>query len=323
MNRTMQPHELEAWVLSIGDRVKSKQPVEDFRVELKSEWPANPSRTARRLAGHCNAAHGEPVLWVVGLDEKKGVVGADRCELPTWFGQVGKQFNGVVPDLVLDLNVPTGDSTAVALLFATDRAPFVVNNPSGGPFDRDVPWREGTGVRSAKREDLLRILVPIQQLPEVDVQVARLGCWDLGMVDGTRTVRWQLMLGFYVIPATTDRLVIPIHRCETRFSLRGDFTNELLPGLSMCPPSESPHQEDDRPLSKTVEATPSELLLDGPGKVELYAWGSRPGDPASLARTTASYSVTLRPARLLRPVVVSGKIARTDKYNRPTWEWRA
>ena len=35
----MRLHEIEAWVLSIVDRVAKGQPVEDTRVELKAKWP--------------------------------------------------------------------------------------------------------------------------------------------------------------------------------------------------------------------------------------------------------------------------------------------
>jgi integrase len=70
---------IEAWALEIVDRLKAGQPIEDIRVEVKREW-VTPERTARRLAGHANAARGDAILWLVGLDERdpsNPVVGVD------------------------------------------------------------------------------------------------------------------------------------------------------------------------------------------------------------------------------------------------------
>lgn len=49
------PEQVEAWVLSIVDRVRKKQRIEDDRVELKAEWPEI-AKAARRVAGHANAS---------------------------------------------------------------------------------------------------------------------------------------------------------------------------------------------------------------------------------------------------------------------------
>lgn len=63
-----------------------------------------------------------------------------------------------------DVNVPTNQGpTVTALVFETNRAPFVVRNKhygqtNAGPIEREVPWREGTSIRSATRADLLMVL---------------------------------------------------------------------------------------------------------------------------------------------------------------------
>ena len=64
----------------------------------------------------------------------------------------------------------------MALLFETDRAPFVVRYPSDGQGSHEVPWRDGTGVRTARRSDLLSILVPIKQRAAFEVLEAELVC---------------------------------------------------------------------------------------------------------------------------------------------------
>ena len=67
----MRPAELEFWILGVADTVALGQQVEDARVECKRDWPDPGYRTARRLAGHLNAASGESVLWVIGVDERR------------------------------------------------------------------------------------------------------------------------------------------------------------------------------------------------------------------------------------------------------------
>src|SRR5207237_7556722 len=103
---------------------------------------------------------------------------AEPQDVADWWPQVRACFDGLAPALV-HLAVPTADGTVVGLLFDTTRAPFVVRNPAhgatgGGPVELEVPWRDGTAVRPARREDLVRLLVPLQQLPEVELLTCRL-----------------------------------------------------------------------------------------------------------------------------------------------------
>jgi hypothetical protein len=170
----MRPSEIEEWTLAVIDRVISGRPVEDARVELKAEWPADHRKAARRIAGHANAAHGEPILWLIGVDEKaRTVPGVDAIDFADWFAKVKSSFNELAPSLI-DIVVPSHGRTVVALLFATDRAPYVVTNPDGGAFQRDVPWREGTAVASATREQLFRILAPAARTPHLSIRQANL-----------------------------------------------------------------------------------------------------------------------------------------------------
>jgi hypothetical protein len=163
----MTPTEIEGWTHAVIERVVNGQPVEDSRVELKAEWPADYRRAARRIAGHANAARGEPILWIFGVDEETRLVrGVEAVEFANWFAGVRTCFNELPPE-VTDVVVHSNGRYVVALVFPTDRAPYVVNNPEGGPFQRDVPWREGTAVSSATREQLFRLLVPVVKLPKI------------------------------------------------------------------------------------------------------------------------------------------------------------
>jgi hypothetical protein len=95
----MRTSEIDAWALRVIERVEKNEPHEDDRVELKAEWPESPSEAARRIAGHANQMRGEPFLWLIGVDERRGVVGADKNNLANWWPQVESQFDGPVPPI--------------------------------------------------------------------------------------------------------------------------------------------------------------------------------------------------------------------------------
>ena len=83
----MKKQDIEYRVLEILERLEKGQPIEDDTVELKAEWPKDHFRAARRIAAHANGARGAPILWLIGVDEKKGAVGADFEELSVWFAK--------------------------------------------------------------------------------------------------------------------------------------------------------------------------------------------------------------------------------------------
>ena len=156
----MNAAEVKRWALEVIDRVKSQKPVEDTRVECKASW-VEPYSIARQFAGHANAAKGESILWLMGIDEKQGIVtGVDRNDLANWYPQLVKNFDGVAPSLLADLNLDVDSKTVVALMFDTSNAPFVIKVPN---TDRlEIPWRQGTRTRSANRSEVLRIFSFVQ-----------------------------------------------------------------------------------------------------------------------------------------------------------------
>ena len=156
----MSPFEVNSWALSILQQVRSRQPTEDTRVECKALW-LDVKSVARQLAGMANAAKGEPILWLIGVDEKGATIpGTEHRELNNWYPQLVKEFDGVAPSLLVDLNINIDEKTVVALLFETTGAPFVIKVPN---TDRlAVPWREGTRTRSATRAELIRLLSLLQ-----------------------------------------------------------------------------------------------------------------------------------------------------------------
>jgi hypothetical protein len=307
--------QIEAWALAVAERVASGQPVEDARVEIKAEWP-DPTAAARRIAGHANAARGEQILWVVGLDERRGGVGAAPNELASWWQRVASEFEGLAPTVVeLIVPIPDGPSV-VALVFDTDRAPFVVRNPvfgktGGGPVELEVPWREQTAVRSARRSDLLRMLVRQVACPLVECLSARLAVITRPGGDyGTLSLDADL----YITPTTVERIVVPYHTYE--LSLLGE-TGDLileLKSFDVVPPYHFVHGDPSRSRasrSRTVDLTDSEIIVDGPGALDIHA--SQRAEVESLqdrARMVMDFHMT--PVRADRTISVRQELIRVS-----------
>jgi hypothetical protein len=165
----MRPIEFEILVDRAIERALQKQSVEDMHVELKREWIPD-FDFARHLAGLCNAAIGAPVTIVIGVDEKAGeLIGAAPLEMADWWAKVKKNFDGEAPTPLHNRNLERSGVSLVALQFGSDLAPYVIKNPNGGQFSLEVPWRENNSTRSAKRENLLRILRPWVRAPNIEI----------------------------------------------------------------------------------------------------------------------------------------------------------
>lgn len=207
----MNKGEMELWARNIIQRVEEGQPVEDSLVELKAAWPDGEKirSWARQIAGMANAARGQPILWLIGVDEQKGVVGVDFAELANLWPQIEKWFDyRAAPLWIFHLNLwMKSEKSVTALLLETDNPPYVVNTDASGGVTKEVPWRHNTGVRSANRHELLRMLVPIQRLPEIEVLKAVLQTiW----VDAK--IYLQLMVDLYV-HLRGSGIVLPAHQC--------------------------------------------------------------------------------------------------------------
>jgi len=260
----MNKNEIENWALRVIDQVQDHQPNEDFRVELKTEW-IDPVKAARLIAGQANAAHGEPVLWLIGVNQELGVVGARHNELASWYEKVKAQFDGLAPAMV-DLNIPISELTVVALLFETDRAPFVIKNPfygkRKGGVEFEVPWRENTSTRTARRAQLIKLLSPLQILPQLEILNGDLICNPL-KEGGILDLEWKLHLELYVSTNHPDTHVfIPYHRCKGSFMLKDLFIRVPLETLVLSTARDS----------LTINATRTEIRIEGPGIAHLHGY---------------------------------------------------
>jgi hypothetical protein len=279
---------IEGWTISVADRLKRGEPIEDARVEVKSKW-LDPIQAARRIAAHANSAGGEPILWIIGVDDANGtVVGADKQELSAWWPAVQSEFNDLSPSMT-DLNVLYGGKTIVALLFDTDRAPFVVRNPKfgqpgSGSVSQEVPWREGTTTRSATRSDLLRLLLPLEDLPVVTI----LGMYLLANKHDQTTLRWRLEANIYIVLRRKGEIVIPFHMCSATADI-GDSRRHVKFNQVFLQPYPRPGSgTPGEPGSHTVRYSPTEIIVatagmaffGGDGTTGQREFGEHIGDPA-------------------------------------------
>ena len=308
MNRNL----IEARVLQFADRLKSKQPIEDDHLELKREWLL-PDKAARRLAGHANASRGEPILWLIGIDEKAGTIpGADANELSNWWAGVQGRFaDNVCPDLVTSVNVQVDDAVVVAMYFHTDRAPYVVKNSGGGGITAEVPWRVGNSTYSATRSQLLRVLTPVHRLPQVEV----LTWWiqaepnSQARRSADEAVNWTGYLTLYVVPVDQSLIVFPEHRLTGSMTLWESVARLRVAFM---------HSDS------LIEVTAYEAIANGPGRLVVsMGYNSHVLDtmPDSIPVT-----VSMRSSNGEYPVVVSATLPRvmqadTDPNDRRLGVW--
>mgnify|MGYP000403888709 CR=1 FL=1 len=218
---TLSNAELEVRIMSILDRVEQGQRIEDSTIELKSNF-INPVKAAEVLAGHANAALGEQLLWLIGVDEKQGaVVGIDQTELKDWLSKVNKTFDEIAPTLIKDLVVPRNGLSVLALVFETDRAPYVVKHDKKP--QHWVPWRYGADTQPARRSELLRILLPTIKAPKIEV----LQGFFTGAAHAEFSI-FKVAINLYLIPATSSEVVtIPPHKIKGILVLpKGDYRIE-------------------------------------------------------------------------------------------------
>ncbi|BCW40336.1 hypothetical protein StoSoilB3_18710 [Arthrobacter sp. StoSoilB3] len=162
----MRAIDLETRVITAVDQIRAGHQVENDFIECKRDWPSD--NKARQLAGSLNRAGGDPVIYIIGIDETTGKVhdvsGTDPLN---WWTQITPKFDQTPPEMIRHMTVPVAErgEHVVAVAFASDRAPYVVKTGSANP-SLEVPMRESTGTRTARRDELLRMLIPAANLPE-------------------------------------------------------------------------------------------------------------------------------------------------------------
>lgn len=265
-NRMNTELRLEGFVHNLIDRLLKSLKVEDAIVEIKRDWPRDYPRAARRLGGHCNAAKGQSILWIIGVDENGRVTPAQgpEPEPHQWLAQIKKWFDGLAPDLICDRKIPRDEGHVTALMFDTRRAPYVVRNPERdhrkGEVDLEVPWREATEVRSARRQDLVRMFQPFVALPSWELIEGALA-FGAHMSDQFQA-GWHGTLTLYAVPRSGGNVVIPFHKLHA--AVRDERQGWSVPLKVSCPPSFGRAE-----MVGSTNVTLGEIILYGPAKVEL------------------------------------------------------
>ena len=296
--------QIESWAIQIIERVESNGPLEDSRVELKAKW-IDIQKAARRLAGHANAARGEPILWLIGIDQDNGVIGAEQEELANWYAAVQSEFDGISPSLT-DLNLTYNDTTVVLLYFETDRAPYVVKNPrldiEKGSISHEVPWREGTRTRSAKRSDLIKLLVPVVSLPELEILSGK-------FYISLQNEKWHCYLSItsYIIPNPGQACIIPFHKCDASFTVEDILDEEIFSDIKIIPPHKrvpgntgiglqgSRYGYFTEPDSMTISNTKNEAIIQGPGQMDIICEHWIQPQDIDLKNSKVRINVNLKP----------------------------
>ncbi|HEX7154999.1 MAG TPA: hypothetical protein VF618_26215 [Thermoanaerobaculia bacterium] len=199
--------EVEVWVLRVMNAVVRRGPTEDQLVELKREWPTDFNKVARRIAGHANSARFQPIMWLIGVDEKAHTVpGAPAMDVASWIAQVRAEFAEEWAPPVDIYNFEMEGRTVTALLFNTEGAPFLVK---AGAARFDVPWRDTTATRSARRSELLSLLSEPLYFPEFEV--LRVSVY--AEVDVSKTyLDWVVDLQLYITQTANRPVYFPFHR---------------------------------------------------------------------------------------------------------------
>ena len=227
----LRPRQLEMRALQLVDLVLAGGRVEDDLVECKGQWPDPQMRSsARQLAGHANKARDEPILWIIGLDEKTHTLTSPApVEVADWWAPISSRFDPPAPTLEHHLIVPVDEHQAVtALRFLTDRSPYVIKGGGqDGSLEREVPIRDGTGTRSARRDELLRLLLPAVGPPSAQLLSAVLRASHYPRIEGQTTSSTSVYLTATVFfeqpPLATGVVMLPKHLMHARLDLGSSF----------------------------------------------------------------------------------------------------
>lgn len=277
----MTPAELEVWARDVIRTVLAGHDVEDGRVDCKASLVADPAKAARQIAALANAARAPEVLWLVGLDEKSHcATDASLEDLASWWPQVAKCFDGIPPQL-MERRVATADHVVLALLWDTSGVPYVV--PIGGGSDRfEVPWREGTRTRSARHGELLEILVPRLRVPTFELLRA-----ELTVYEDPEKFAWRLVMPAYLEAGSPT--IIPDHRTRARVELvrpGAEWSLDFDYAVIVAPSQHQMFGREPMPVSaaSTIHQDIAQLVVNGPGRVEIRAGATRKHDRPDVSR---------------------------------------
>lgn len=205
---------------------------------------------------------------------------------------------------------------------SAERVPLVVTNAGGGAPEKEVPWRSGTDVRSAKRSELIRLLAPAIAVPEITVFGGWLAYHQPSK--GEAHPRWYLHLDLYVDMPVGATVVVPDH--EVVVDLRWpDWSIALKGGLHGARGrrwgmSRLLGGGTDNPPPTFVVRGEDQLILDGPGPATVVAEVNADPHPTAAA-DVAVVEVTFMPSRSTRAGTFRADLVPTSAAEHETARW--
>lgn len=123
---------------------------------------------------------------------------------------------------------------------------------------------------------------------------------------------WSLTVRIYVIPTSNDPCVIPFHWCEGTFEISDCVGKTYFEGTSIGPLRKTHGfgafrfgtDPPPRTLSHTIEASPTEVLILGPGYLTLRAKSSADMLDPDCLDANARIVYRLRPASSNHPSLI-------------------
>jgi hypothetical protein len=279
--------QIEARAVQAVEAVLAGGRIEDDLIECKADWPDESK--VRQLAAHANSARGEPIIWLIGVDEKMHQLTKPRDIDPAdWWAVMSKRFDEVLPELLhMTVHIDEG-KTVAALAFTTDQAPYVITTGAEqGRVEREVPIRVATGTRSAHRHDLIRMLAPVVTVPQafpikVSVQAHQATEHDTPLFSLNATVYFEHLGG--------QSVMLPAHQMWAR----ADFETSHL--ASHLPPIDMPisHYGGETPYEPFgIQQTHDGVVVSGPGSLEVGGVGDIEAENLDLLRQVTPLQVRL------------------------------
>jgi hypothetical protein len=317
----MRPVELDALAFEMVNRIRAERRVEDSHVECKGPLPTDHAGSARQLAGHANELHGQPVVWLLGIDETTGAITPTTVdEVRAWLEQLGKRFQEKrIPHPMLTRQVATDDGDIVAVEFDTAEAPYLTRV---GDTDRyEVPWRAVAGTRTARREQIVSLLLDRTPLPTFEVIEGLLTLEHLS-TSTESTWTWALILKCYAHFPFGHTAAFPQHRCHASVrSLVTDTWMLYLPEAEFTAPSSGlifpakvsvPRVPTNR--FDTVRSGDRQVVLSGPGYINVWARAKRSPQVGGDLRALDPLEVVIRarPAASDAEVTVRAALEETE-----------
>lgn len=312
----------ESEVLRVAELAKSGQPVEDSTWELKRQWPEARIRTARQIAAHCNAACGSNAAWIVGIDDAGEVFDTDSSDFAEWWPQICAHFEGNAPKLIRDCRLRVDGSHIVGLLFDTSQFPYVVRHESRDSWPStllEIPWREATSVRSATREDLIRLFGSRQH--HVEVSVIKMELWISGAgevvrgpLSGQLGQEWWLNATCFAATDGSAPLILPHHKSNAK--VLSDVHDISLADLK-CDGYYS-HREASKMTSCNVSTTEVSLPSTGGFSLTFRGIGLQ---SFSVMGTTLKIELSLCPVGQAEPVVSTTTLQPDRRFKTARGRW--